>query len=114
LLNNSIIVESPILLFLGAGASQPLDKPMMAEFVQRLSTQIDNNSQNEMLAHLRRFRGDDLESILGELDTIIGLEYASSVRGTIKVEGGQSSVFSLERQTAQRLRTKIKHEIIRA
>jgi hypothetical protein len=85
---------------------------MMAEFVEKAYRRIDNDSQRNMLGLLRQVRTNDLESILGELDTIIGMEYASSVHGTIAVQGGHSG-FSLERQTAQRLRTKIKHEIIR-
>lgn len=112
MLNNSTIVDSPILLFLGAGASQPLDKPMMGEFVKNLPVVMMDDSQVGVLEHLRRFRGDDLEAILGELDTIIGLDYASSLNGMFAVQGGQTG-FSLERSTAQRLRMKIKHEIIR-
>ena len=44
---------------------------MMGEFLIKLNKLITNNSQAAMLAHLREFRGDDLEAILGELDTII-------------------------------------------
>jgi SIR2-like domain len=85
---------------------------MMSEFIEKVYRRIDNDSQRNMLGLLRRVRTDDLESILGELDIIIGMEYASSVNGMIAVQSGHSG-FSLERQTAQRLRTKIKHEIIR-
>lgn len=113
MLNNKTILESPILLFLGAGASAPLGKPMMAEFVIKLNKLITDDSQARMLAHLRKFRGDDLEAILGELDTIIDLDYANSVHGMIQGPGGGYTAFSLERQTAMHLRTTIKHEIIR-
>ena len=60
---------------------------MMGEFVIKLNKLITNNSQAAMLAHLREFRGDDLEAILGELDTIIDLNYANSVNGMIQVAG---------------------------
>ncbi len=115
MLNNPTILNSPVLLFLGAGASQPLDKPMMVEFVRGVSRRISDDSQKNMLAHLRRFRSDDLESILGELDTLIDLDYASSVDGMTSAAegGGQHYRFSLDRTTAVGLRTKIKHEIIR-
>jgi len=107
-LNNQTILDSPILLFLGAGASQPLEKPMMSEFVAKLSTAITDDSQKRVLAYLRKFRGEDLEAILGELDTIIGLDYASYVNG---YESG--SQFSLGRDIARYLQTNIKHAIIR-
>jgi len=108
-LNNSTILDSPILVFLGAGASQPLGKPMMSEFVKNVSKIVGDDSQQNMLKNLQRFRGDDLEAILGELDTIIDLDYASSVQGML--QNGYS--FSLSRQTAEHLRMTIKHEIIR-
>jgi hypothetical protein len=107
-LNNKTIVESPIILFLGAGASAPLGKPMMAEFVDKVSKSINVSEQKSTLEYLRRFRGDDLEAILGELDTIIDLDYAQRVEGFIS-----SQAFAIERSTSTKLRTRIKHEIIR-
>lgn len=113
-LNNKKILECPIILFLGAGASAPLGKPMMAEFVEKASTAISDGDQQQMLIWLRRFRGDDLEGILGELDTIIELNYATSVQGKRKVEGYPDPVsFSLNRYTAANLQRNLKHAIIR-
>jgi hypothetical protein len=112
MLNNSTILDSQILVFLGAGASQPLDKPMMGEFVKKVSALITDDSQKRMLAHLRKFRGDDLEAILGELDTIVDLDYASNVSGMVSHSGG-ATAFSFERGVAERLSLRIKHEIIR-
>jgi hypothetical protein len=111
-LNNKTILDSPILLFLGAGASAPLGKPMMSQFVDKVSKLLRNDSQSRMMKHLREFRSDDLEEILGELDTLISLDYATTVNGQIQIAGG-STGFSLERGTAQNLRARIKHEIIR-
>jgi hypothetical protein len=111
-LNNKTILDSPILLFLGAGASAPLGKPMMSQFVDKVSKLLRNDSQSRMMKHLREFRSDDLEEILGELDTLISLDYATTVNGQIQIAGG-STGFSLERGTAQNLRARIKREIIR-
>jgi hypothetical protein len=111
-LNNKRIAESPVILFLGAGASAALGKPMMAEFVDKVSKNIEDKAEKELLGRLRKFRGDDLEMILGELDTIIDLDYASSVNGFVD-HGTGFAAFSLERSVANRLRRKIKHEIIR-
>ncbi len=86
----------------------------VARFVERMSNDITNGSQAQLMHLLRKFRGDDLEAILGELDTIIGLDYASSVGGTIKqgtVGAGQG--FSLDRTTASKLLISIKHAIIK-
>jgi len=85
---------------------------MMAEFVERAYRRIDNDSQRNMLGLLRKFRGDDLEAILGELDAIIELDYASSVQGWLSVKEGNTA-FLLDRETAELLRMRIKYEIIR-
>jgi hypothetical protein len=111
-LNNRKIVESPIILFLGAGASASLGKPMMAEFVEKVAKVLKNSPESGMLHELQRFRGNDLEAILGELDTIIDLDYADSIHGTLS-EGGNRFGFSLERDMAKHLRIKLKHEIIK-
>lgn len=91
MLNNKLIVESPVILFLGAGASAPLGKPMMAEFVAKAAKRIQDQAQQSMVDLLRRFRGDDLEGILGELDTIIDRDYAQAVpaflRDLVKLGG---------------------------
>jgi hypothetical protein len=101
------------MLFLGAGASAPLGKAMMAEFVGKLSTQSVGQEGFELLKLLKRFRGLDLEGILGELDTIISLDYASTVEGSYPVSGGLPADFSINRSRASALRHRIKHEIIR-
>ncbi len=111
-LNNKAILDSPVILFLGAGASAPLGKPMMAEFVDKISKTMRTDGQREMLQYLREFRGDDLEAILGELDTIINLDYAVQVDAQTKI-GTQWLPVALERKTAQSLRTALKHAIIR-
>ncbi len=87
---------------------------MMAEFVDKVSKTIAVNEQQGMLTNLLKFRGNDLELILGELDTIIDLDYATGVQGYLRVAGaGQPVPFSLERDVALKLRTRLKHAIIR-
>jgi hypothetical protein len=85
---------------------------MMGEFVEKVSFLISDDRQRYVLAQLRSFRGDDLEGILGELDTIIGLDYADSVTG-LSGRGPARSRFELSTDDARRLRLNIKHEVIR-
>lgn len=69
-----------------------------------------------MLALLRELRGSDLEAIMGELETVVGMDYAQSVEGTrdVKSTTGMTSVsFSLNRNTAIRLQWSIKHAVIK-
>lgn len=84
----------------------------MAEFVDKMSKSITDESQRAMLGYLRKFRSDDLEAILGELDTIIDLDYAQRLEGHTTVQNSQVP-FSLSRVAAKSLRTRIKHAIIR-
>jgi SIR2-like protein len=92
---------------LGAGASAPLGKPLMVEFINRLADTLKKD-ELEFLKQLRNFRGDDLESILGELDTLIGLDYASAISGSWK-----GAEFTLWRGMATQLLATIKHTIIK-
>lgn len=108
---NPIIIDSPILLFLGAGASQPLNKAMMHEFVARLTPRIADATLRNLLDHLIRFRGNDLEALLAEMDTLIGLDYASMVRCPDRQN--PNAAFEIYRQHAEVLMTTVKHEIIR-
>jgi SIR2-like protein len=113
---SSTILSSPILLLLGAGASAPLGKLLMDSFVTKLTTEVREDNPRRMLGFLSEFRGTDLEAIMGELETLIGMEYASSVEGTRQVKspsGTNSFAFSLDRATATRLRWLIKHAVIR-
>jgi hypothetical protein len=111
-----IILDSPVLLFLGAGASAPLGKLLMDSFVKKLFKEVREEAPLNMLHLLVEFRGLDLEAIMGELDTLIGMNYASSVSGShdVKIGDGSREIgFSLERRTATRLQFLIKHTVIR-
>jgi hypothetical protein len=110
------ILGSPVLLFLGAGASAPLDKLLMDSFVKKLFTEVREEIPLRMLKLLTEFRGSDLEAIMGELDTVISLDYATSVDGYRQLKSASETrnvAFSLERKTAVRLRFLIKHAVIR-
>ncbi len=93
----------------------------MNSFVEKLSAEVREEKPREMLRLLVRFRGPDLEAIMGELETLTGMDYAKSVNGTyrFKLSSGpdtsveQEAGFSLERPTALRLRSLIKHMVIR-
>ena len=111
---NQTIVNSPLILFLGAGASAPFGKPTMepfvADLVRQLGTRLDD--QADLLRLLVEFRGNDLEKIFGELDTIIGLDYAQFISGVHKVANSPAS-FDIAIRNAVELRRQIQHEVIR-
>ena len=115
------ILNSPVLLLLGAGASAPLGKLLMNSFVEKLSKSVGESKPAAMLELLKKFRGSDLEAIMGELETITEMDYASSVDGSYRVQTrdstgstfSESTTFSLDRKTAVRLRSIIRHEVIR-
>lgn len=108
-----IIVRSPLNLFLGAGASAPLGKLLMGDFIERIAVEVKDNDLRTMLQYLIKFRGGDLEALLGELETIIGLNYAQSVDGTVHGSSGSAPYsFSLSVSVARTLLRRIKHLII--
>ena len=115
-----VILSSPIILFLGAGASAALQKRMMEEFVNKTNLDISDQQQNSMLKLLTEFCGPDLEAIMGELDTLTGMKYALSVSGYRDLKfsrrdaGGPTvEAFSLQKEVAADLQGSIRHAIIR-
>jgi hypothetical protein len=112
---NLTILHSPLLLFLGAGASNPLGRALMQPFVAKLKDTIrknDPSALSELLNRLIRFRSQDLEEILGELDTIIGLDYARAIEG-VYFEANVPQSFQITPAAAVMLRKSIEHEVIR-
>ena len=107
---NRQILQSPVVLFLGAGASQSLDKLTMKPFVERLPARIKYRPDpvKKALQHLIEHCGDDLENILGELDAIIHLKSATSV--SMIREGGSRSI---SQDVANSVRHAIEYDIIR-
>jgi len=105
---NPIITQSPIILFLGAGASVPLGKPAMKEFVERIAAEITVSDDASLLSTLISVRGYDLESILGDLETFLNLQYISSF-----VIDGQKSAYEVNRNQVASLRSLMRHSIIR-
>src|SRR5580693_5560298 len=75
---NDKILNSPISLFLGAGASQPLGKPTMQPFVQSLPNKLDTG-YHKLLEYFVAKCGDDLEQLLAELDSILNLRSSDEV-----------------------------------
>lgn len=64
-MHNGLITRAPITLFLGAGASSPLGKPLMGSFVDRLRT--NSELANSELFQRIVAQENDLEHLLGEL-----------------------------------------------
>ncbi len=106
---NPTITQSPIILFLGAGASVPLGKPTMEQFVKKLATEITSDNEASLLSALILARGYDLESIMGDLETFLNLQYVSSF--VLDVEN--QPAYEVKRSDAASLRSLIRHSIIR-
>jgi len=106
---NPAILDSSVVLFLGAGASYPLGKALMQPFVAKLQGTIKEGGTNDLLNILIRLRSPDLEAILGELDTLIGLDYANS----ISCHDPRAGVSGFSISNAVNLRSTIEHEVIR-
>lgn len=101
---NTTITESPVILFLGAGASVPLGKLVMKDFVAKLPEQITSDNEASLLQVLISARGYDLEAIMTDLETFISLDYVSSFDF-----GGVEATL----EDAEKLRSLIRHSIIR-
>jgi hypothetical protein len=106
---NPTIIKSPVILLLGAGASVPLGKPVMEQFVARLATQITPANEASLLSVLISARGHDLELILGDLETFLSLHYVSS----FILDGENLPNCEVNRNDAASLRSLIRHSIIR-
>lgn len=106
---NTTITQSPIILFLGAGASVPLGKPAMKQFVERLAIDIKVGSDASLLFALISVRGHDLELIVGDLETFLSLPYVSS----FVFDGENLPAYEVNRNDVAKLRSLIRHSIIR-
>lgn len=100
------ILDSPVCVFLGAGASQPLGMPTMQPFVQQLPGRLRGGSSRPVLAHLVKECGEDLEKILAELDSITSLKSSTDVYAVFN--GSQQNIAKV----AASLRYEIEYEII--
>ena len=99
------ITQSPVILFLGAGASVPLGKPVMEQFVRRLTDKITSGTDACLLSALVSARGYDLELIMGDLENLLSLPYVS----TFVLDNG----YEANKDDAATLRSLIRHSIIR-
>ncbi|HTS13611.1 MAG TPA: SIR2 family protein [Candidatus Limnocylindrales bacterium] len=106
---SAVIVQSPLTLFLGAGASQPLGKPTMRPFVQALFENMSKAKDQHLplFSHLAATCENDLENILGELDAIISLKSAQSA--SMFYNGRYQEI---ESSVARALRTAIEYAVI--
>lgn len=101
---STVITESPVVLFLGAGASVPLGKPVMKDFVSKLEVEITSENEASLLSVLITARGFDLEAIMTDLETFISLNYVS----TFVFDRVEATL-----EDADKLRSLIRHSIIR-
>jgi len=70
---NETIINAPIAIFLGAGASQSLGKPLMGEFITRLEQQ--DALKNTYLFRTITAKQRDLEFLLEELEQWANKDY---------------------------------------
>src|ERR1700693_4313796 len=75
------ISTAPVILFLGAGASASLGKPLMKEFLKSIQGTAINPQVSELISIMRRARGDDLEGVMEDLQELSRLGYISSFVG---------------------------------
>jgi hypothetical protein len=106
---NPNITQSPIILFVGAGASVPLGKPAMKQFVEKLAVEITAGSDASLLSALISVRGHDLELILGDLEIFLNLPYVSS----FVFDNENFPAYEVNRNDVANLRSLIRHSIIR-
>ncbi|MCD6093185.1 MAG: SIR2 family protein [Candidatus Omnitrophica bacterium] len=72
---NRYILNSKIILFLGAGASEFLGKPLMSNFVDKLIDDINDDKLRGILLTIVESKGKDLEILLKEIDGICERNY---------------------------------------
>ena len=107
---NTTITESPLLLFLGAGASAALGKPTMKQFVENLNQSLSEDSTADLLRYLTAMRDNDLEAITRDLEIFLDIPYLSSIQCEM---GTQEQGVVAKREQALRLRWLIRHAIIK-
>lgn len=77
---NKHIIGSKIILFLGAGSSQFLDKPLMTSFVDVLIDSIQDAEFKKIINTIVEREGKDLETLLHEIDGICERTYFKGAR----------------------------------
>lgn len=113
---NRLITASPVLLFLGAGASAGIGKPTMAQFLEKLKASVQPDSLRDLLNLLAVVRNGDLEKILGDLEVFLNLSYLSEFQCSSEYRyaaAPDDCPIRFTQEDAALLRSKIRHEIIR-
>lgn len=116
---NEIILKSPVILFTGAGASVPLGKPVMADFVSKLMKQVHGDNR-QLLEILLKARKPDLEVVMEELETLSKLDYTrTSVfipypdQKPQPMSGQPGQLLEITTGLVGEVQSNIKHQIIR-
>jgi len=113
---NKLIAASPVLVFLGAGASAGIGKPTMAQFVEKLRRTVRPDSGGNLLHLLAAARGADLEKIMGDLETFLNLPYLTAFQCNPEYQYAAAigeGPITITKDEASLLRSAIRHEIIR-
>lgn len=115
---NDVITASPVLLFLGAGASAAAGKPTMVQFVENLQRSLRMDCGGQLLHLLRAARGPDLENILGDLEMFLNLPYLAAFQcnpeyATAEAGTGRAVPITIAKAEAALLRSALRHEIVR-
>jgi hypothetical protein len=93
------IAESPRLLFLGAGASKPLGKMLMGEFVEHLTKQVSNEPYAELLRAICR-KKPDLEFLIEQLEEICTKGYLGDIHTHRRGDGELFTLPAMSREVA--------------
>ena len=113
---NKLIAASPVLVFLGAGASAGIGKPTMAQFVEKLKRSVQPDSGRGLLHLLAAARGADLEKIMGDLETFLNLPYLTAFQCNPEYRYASATdegPITIKKEEAALLQSAIRHEIIR-
>ncbi|MGA3334056.1 MAG: SIR2 family protein [Terracidiphilus sp.] len=94
------IAESPRLLFLGAGASKPLGKMLMGEFVEYLMKQTSNEPYAELIRVICR-ENQDLEFLIEQLEEISSKRYFGNVHTFRRGDGETFSFPAMSSEVAK-------------
>lgn len=76
---NTKIINSEVQIFLGAGASKCLGKWLMNEFIDKLLLQL-NEDERKILDTIIKYKENDLEIVLQELNSLIDKNYLSDLK----------------------------------
>jgi len=109
---NQQIINSDICLFLGAGASAPFGKALMASFMDRILEKALSEESIGLLQFLCKAKGKDLEEVFEDLSLFINKSYYLKQKDAPYYINNYVSEFRAMRNRAIELNKAIRKEII--